>query len=254
MKKQDKKEILEYAIENYKASEDDIARVIRVTLVEYPITTKIVYWVDARRLLHENGYTYWKLDIPSKWLEEMNANAFERNKTKKMLYIDRDAVQHFMNTQQFTYDPYFSFIQLLLISGRRSAELLFSSFETRNNDTELWFIPKKKKIARWYRIEHLLCDYTPKLFIIELERFHTIFNMSTQTLRVKAQVIMNNYFNTTHLHLCRSMYVLLLRDKFKIQPNNLPYYVGSWLCHETNGLSSLRYIQCEWTHNNPENK
>ena len=248
MKKQHKKDLLEFANENFRCSEKDIAQFIETLLYPYPVATRTVYWVDARRHLHEHGFTHWKLEIPVKWLEKVNQKALERNKSQKIMYINKNAVHKFIHTEQFTYNPYFSFIRMLIVSGRRVAELLSSSFETRNDDTELWYTPKKKQSVKWFKIEHLLCDYTPSLFHIELLRFHSVFDMSKQTLRIHVQDIMNKYFNTTHLHLCRSIYVLLLRDKFNIQPNNLPYHVGTWLCHERNSASSLRYIQCEWEH------
>lgn len=248
MKKELQASILQYAEDHFRDKEADISLFIRKTLKPYPIPTRTVYWVDARKIIHSNGYTHWKLPIPTEWLKTMNEIASERNKNMEIKVVDSDAVHKFMKTQHFTYNPYMALIKLMIVSGRRFCEILGSAFETRNDDAELWYIPKKKASAEWHQIHHLLFDYSPLLFHIELIRLRNAVDCCTHTFRTKAGQFMLTYFGTTHLHLSRSIYVLLLRDKLQIHQNTLPYHVTTWLCHENNSISSYRYLQCEWKH------
>ena len=274
MRKSLKKEILAYANANPTVTDDELDVFIRGCLSEFEIPTKIVYYAETKNLLRDNGFTHWNITIPIEWLNDRNRDVRQKNKTQQFLEFSKDDVFRFMTTHITPYNPYVHTLKLLIASGRRLCEIYHTDFELRNNrgdakhqgtcpsglprsgsgpavgsrsdnGDEIWYIPYKKRGTSFMKIREFTFDYTPKQFIEELQRVRNCVTVSFQSFRANVSAVMNCYFNTSKIHKCRSMYALLLIDKYEIKPNQMLYYVSDWLCHD-NISSSNRYVQIKW--------
>ena len=250
-----KQEILAYANANPTVTDDELDLFIRGCLSEFELPTKIVYYAETKNLLRDNGFTHWNITIPIEWLNDRNRDVRQKNKTQQFLEFSKDDVVRFMTTHITPYNPYVHTLKLLIASGRRLCEIYHTDFDLRNtakrsgdevaNGDELWYIPYKKRGTSFMKIQELTFDYTPKQFIQELQRVRNCVTVSFQSFRANVSAVMNCHFNTSKIHKCRSMYALLLIDKYEIKPNQMLYYVSDWLCHD-NISSSNRYVQIKW--------
>lgn len=243
--------VARYMNTHYKDTEGEIKEYIESLVVDYKLNTKIKYWCDIREfIVNTLGYSHFILDIPQDWLDDRDKQVREKLKTREYFELDKEKILEFMDYECISYNPDHEFIRLLIISGRRGAEILESEFKIEEN--ELWYIPLKKKTNDWYRIEHLLFGYTPEMFMDDLKKLRKSYLKYNSFSAIKYTLIayFKRWFGYTKLHACRSMYIMFciervrVNDK-KIQPNTLVYNVCEWLCHDTIN-SSQRYLQCKW--------
>ena len=246
MRKQLIQKLLKYATENKTVDDTAMDKFIRDMLDEFPTSTKLVYYAKCRNLLNKEGHTQWRLEVPKEWFKERNDRDAEARKTQVETPIVKEDVLNFMHDPMNRINNYLRAIKLLIVCGRRLCELFHTDFELRNEDTELWYIPYKKRSKEFVEIKELTFDYSPKQFYSELMKMRSLIHITFSSFRFNVSVCMNSILNTKKLHQCRSIYILLLRDKYEVKQNQLIYYVCDWLCHD-NIVSSQRYIQCKWS-------